>query len=133
MKNNSDGEYCFVIDFQSPSETLYICSGVFENNNLIGYLVERVSDKFLDKLCKELKLQEDSIFYLINEDNRFITAGTAYSVMGAENRLSSNNKIGLEKVIDLKTNQGIQSGLTKYKIKQSEYVGYLSNSKESHK
>lgn len=95
LKNNSDGEYCFVIDFQSPSETLYICSGVFENNNLIGYLVERVSDKFLDKLCKELKLQEDSIFYLINEDNRFITAGTAYSVIGAENRLSSKNKIGL--------------------------------------
>lgn len=73
---------------------MYICSGVFENNNLIGYLVERVSDKFLDKLCKELKLQED-FFYLINEDNRFITAGTAYSVIGAESRLSSKNKIGL--------------------------------------
>lgn len=131
LKNNSDGEYCFAIDFQSPSKTLYICNGIFENNNLIGYLVEQVSEKFTDELCKGLKLQEDSIFYLLDENNRFITSGTAYSVMGVESRLSSNNKAGLEKVIDLKTNQGIQSGLIKYKIKQSEYVGYLSNSKET--
>ena len=38
--------------------------------------------------------QEDSIFYLINEDNRFITAGTAYSVMGAERMIKRANANG---------------------------------------
>lgn len=128
LKNNKDGKYCFAIDFNSANNTIYICNGVFENNELIGYTAEEVSGNFFEELCKSLKLQENSMFYVMDGNGKMITSGTAYGVIETEGKLSSINKTGLDRIRNIKANDKTQSGIIKYKNGKTDYVGYLSNS-----
>lgn len=106
---------------------LPVLQGVWEDDQLLGYLVEEIAVTYFDQLRSETNLWEEGTFYLLDGNNVPITAGSP----GEENRdeyiTSEEERRSYTEAWNSIDHEKYPSGSIDYEVGGVKYITYYSN------
>lgn len=126
---NMDGSSFYISDVLNDGKndkTLVAISKIEDESGLLGYAVSEISLDFYSNIRERAELWNESTFYLLDGQQKIISAGTPNEsrenfITTASERKDYNEKYNS---IDFEANP---QGSFQYKIGKTEYITYYSN------
>ena len=126
---NMDGSSFYISDVLNDGKndkTLVAISKIEDESGLLGYTVSEISLDFYSNIRERAELWNESTFYLLDGQQKIISAGTPNEsrenfITTASERKDYNEKYNS---IDFEANP---QGSFQYKVGKTEYITYYSN------
>ena len=103
-------------------------TGVYYNNELIGYVMEELDTAYFDDLRLNMDTLADGTFYLLDGNGAIITAGDAKNKRSLKTFVSkSSDRNDFQKKWDAIDHAKNPSGYVRYRYHRQDYITYYSD------
>ena len=103
-------------------------TGVYYNNELIGYVMEELDTAYFDDLRLNMDTLADGTFYLLDGNGAIITAGDTKNKRSLKTFVSkSSDRIDFQKKWDAIDHEKNPSGYVRYRYHRQDYITYYSD------
>lgn len=103
-------------------------TGVYYNNELIGYVMEELDTAYFDDLRLNMDTLADGTFYLLDGNGAIITAGDTKNKRSLKTFVSkSSDRNDFQKKWDAIDHEKNPSGYVRYRYHRQDYITYYSD------
>lgn len=103
-------------------------TGVYYNNELIGYVMEELDTAYFDDLWLNMDTLADGTFYLLDGNGAIITAGDTKNKRSLKTFVSkSSDRNDFQKKWDAIDHEKNPSGYVRYRYHRQDYITYYSD------
>ena len=103
-------------------------TGVYYNNELIGYVMEELDTAYFDDLRLNMDTLADGTFYLLDGNGAIITAGDTKNKRSLKTCVSkSSDRNDFQKKWDAIDHEKNPSGYVRYRYHRQDYITYYSD------
>ena len=103
-------------------------TGVYYNNELIGYVMEELDTAYFDDLRLNMDTLADGTFYLLDGNGAIITAGDTKNKRSLKTFVSkSSDRNDFQKKWDAIDHEKNPSGYVRYRYRRQDYITYYSD------
>lgn len=103
-------------------------TGVYYNNELIGYVMEELDTAYFDDLRLNMDTLADGTFYLLDGNGAIITAGDTKNKSSLKTFVSkSSDRNDFQKKWDAIDHEKNPSGYVRYRYHRQDYITYYSD------
>lgn len=103
-------------------------TGVYYNNELIGYVMEELDTAYFDDLRLNMDTLADGTFYLLDGNGAIITAGDTKNKRSLKTFVSkSSDRNDFQKKWDAIDHEKNPSGYVRYRYHKQDYITYYSD------
>ena len=103
-------------------------TGVYYNNELIGYVMEELDTTYFDDLRLNMDTLADGTFYLLDGNGAIITAGDTKNKRSLKTFVSkSSDRNDFQKKWDAIDHEKNPSGYVRYRYHRQDYITYYSD------
>lgn len=103
-------------------------TGVYYNNELIGYVMEELNTAYFDDLRLNMDTLADGTFYLLDGNGAIITAGDTKNKRSLKTFVSkSSDRNDFQKKWDAIDHEKNPSGYVRYRYHRQDYITYYSD------
>lgn len=103
-------------------------TGVYYNNELIGYVMEELDTAYFDDLRLNIDTLADGTFYLLDGNGAIITAGDTKNKRSLKTFVSkSSDRNDFQKKWDAIDHEKNPSGYVRYRYHRQDYITYYSD------
>lgn len=103
-------------------------TGVYYNNELIGYVMEELDTAYFDDLRLNMDTLADGTFYLLDGNGAIITAGDTKNKRSLKTFVSkSSDRNDFQKKRDAIDHEKNPSGYVRYRYHRQDYITYYSD------
>ena len=103
-------------------------TGVYYNNELIGYVMEELDTAYFDDLRLNMDTLADGTFYLLDGNGAIITAGDTKNKRSLKTFVSkSSDRNDFQKKWDAIDHEKNSSGYVRYRYHRQDYITYYSD------
>ena len=103
-------------------------TGVYYNNELIGYVMEELDTSYFDDLRLNMDTLADGTFYLLDGNGAIITAGDTKNKRSLKTFVSkSSDRNDFQKKWDAIDHEKNPSGYVRYRYHRQDYITYYSD------
>lgn len=103
-------------------------TGVYYNNELIGYVMEELDTAYFDELRLNMDTLADGTFYLLDGNGAIITAGDTKNKRSLKTFVSkSSDRNDFQKKWDAIDHEKNPSGYVRYRYHRQDYITYYSD------
>lgn len=103
-------------------------TGVYYNNELIGYVMEELDTAYFDDLRLNMDTLADGTFYLLDGNGAIITAGDTKNKRSLKTFVSkSSDRNDFQKKWDTIDHEKNPSGYVRYRYHRQDYITYYSD------
>lgn len=103
-------------------------TGVYYNNELIGYVMEELDTAYFDDLRLNMNTLADGTFYLLDGNGAIITAGDTKNKRSLKTFVSkSSDRNDFQKKWDAIDHEKNPSGYVRYRYHRQDYITYYSD------
>ena len=103
-------------------------TGVYYNNELIGYVMEELDTAYFDDLRLNMDTLADGTFYLLDGNGAIITAGDTKNKRSIKTFISkSSDRNDFQKKWDAIDHEKNPSGYVRYRYHRQDYITYYSD------
>lgn len=103
-------------------------TGVYYNNELIGYVMEELDTAYFDDLRLDMDTLADGTFYLLDGNGAIITAGDTKNKRSLKTFVSkSSDRNDFQKKWDAIDHEKNPSGYVRYRYHRQDYITYYSD------
>lgn len=103
-------------------------TGVYYNNELIGYVMEELDTAYFDDLRLNMDTLADGTFYLLDGNGTIITAGDTKNKRSLKTFVSkSSDRNDFQKKWDAIDHEKNPSGYVRYRYHRQDYITYYSD------
>lgn len=103
-------------------------TGVYYNNELIGYVMEELDTAYFDDLRLNMDTLADGTFYLLDGNRAIITAGDTKNKRSLKTFVSkSSDRNDFQKKWDAIDHEKNPSGYVRYRYHRQDYITYYSD------
>ena len=103
-------------------------TGVYYNNELIGYVMEELDTAYFDDLRLNMDTLADGTFYLLDGNGAIITAGDTKTKRSLKTFVSkSSDRNDFQKKWDAIDHEKNPSGYVRYRYHRQDYITYYSD------
>lgn len=103
-------------------------TGVYYNNELIGYVMEELDTAYFDELRLNMDTLADGTFYILDGNGAIITAGDTKNKRSLKTFVSkSSDRNDFQKKWDAIDHEKNPSGYVRYRYHRQDYITYYSD------
>ncbi len=101
--------------------------GIYDNNALIGYLIEEIDCTYFDKIRLNTDFLEEGTIYLLDSELNIITAGTGEEIESRREMVTSiEERESYQRAWDEFDHEKYSDGIIRYEYSEQEYMTYFS-------
>ncbi len=102
--------------------------GIYEDEKLIGYLIEEIDCSYFNRLRLQTDFLEDGTLYLLDGKNNIITAGTAKETESRDDLISSEEELeNYYKAWNAFDHDKYNEGVIYYEYNNQKYMTYFAD------
>ena len=122
------GEFIIGDVYERITDVVPAYTGVYYNNELIGYVMEELDTAYFDDLRLNMDTLADGTFYLLDGNGAIITAGDTKNKRSLKTFVSkSSDRNDFQKKWDAIDHEKNPSGYVRYRYHRQDYITYYSD------